>query len=276
MSASPKTRASAQRGIAPKGKYTALSLAGVRKEPSIAIFPIIRQHLENQTHDLVGTGFFVAGNGIFLTARHVFETASADVEGGPYALAIIQFDPDGKTYSERPVRMTICSPTADIGIGIAQEMKHNVTGQLLDNPILRLTPRDPDVGERIATYAYPDTVTEPADNKTAFHFNPHFYDGSVVEHFPERRDSALLTWPCFQTDMHIHGGASGGPVFDASGAVFGVNTASMEPHTDTSYVSKVSDALDLGIAGCKLGLEGEEQIFSLRQLNQLGFAKIKY
>lgn len=237
-----KRRKAAQAGIAPEGSYLASNGDGKFVDLSYAIFPILRQHSDVTKLEIVGTGFFVADPGVFITARHVFETAQESGPGAPYALGMIQFTPGGKFY-DRAIRQLVVSESSDIAVGVCQEAKHNGNGAVLRNPRLRLSLRDLEEGEDIVSYAYPDSVTEHLGDKTAVHTNPHFYAGKIVKHYPEKRDSAMMNWPCFQTSMHIHGGASGGPVFDPTGSVFGINTLSLEPQTDVSYVTKIEAAL---------------------------------
>jgi hypothetical protein len=268
-----KLRPEAQVGIAPDNRFCAVAGDGSPRDPAHAIFPILRQHSDKKTHDFVGTGFFVAKCGIFVTARHVLKMVQDDDPRGPFALGIIQLLADG-TYVERPVRKIIWSNSADIGIGVCAEMKSPSTDQVLDNPILRMTTRDPSVEEPVFTFAYPDTVVEQHANSTALHTNPHFYEGKIEEHFPERRDSSLLTWPCFQTNMHLHGGASGGPVFDSTGAVFGINTSSMAPWTDVSYVSKIREALGLKIDEIIIEPSSEAGEYFLYEIARMGFASL--
>jgi hypothetical protein len=239
----PRLRAEAQTGIAPDSKFMAVTHDGRPQDLSHAVCAVVRQHADKKTIEFVGTGFFAAKGGLFITARHVLNTVCDDDPRGPFVLGIIQFIP-GSGFVERPVSRAAVSNQSDIGIGVSAEMTSPTRGRL-DNPVLRLSTRDPAVGEAVFTYAYPDTVTVPSGGLTQLHINPHFYEGKIEEHFPDRRDASVLTWPCFQTSIHLHGGSSGGPVFDSSGAVFGVNTASMTPYTDVSYVTKVRDAVDL-------------------------------
>jgi hypothetical protein len=64
------------------------------------------------------------------------------------------------------------------------------------------------------------------------------FEGRITKHYPERRDSSGITWPCYETDMEIKSGASGGPVIlsGSGGVVFAVNCRSIQPHV-VSYVS---------------------------------------
>lgn len=264
-----RIRPEAQAGIAPDSRFTVRSRDGTPQDPTHAICAVVRQHADKTTVELVGTGFFVAPNGIFVTARHVLQTAFEDDPRGPFGLGIIQFTPDAG-FVERPVRKVIFSNHADIGIGVSAEMTSPTRGKL-DNRVLCLSTRDPEVGEPIFTHAYPDTVAVHRDTLTELHFNPHFYEGQIEAHFPERRDASVLTWPCFQTSMHLHGGSSGGPVFDSTGAVFGINTMSMEPYTDVSYVTKVRDVLDLVIDEIHIGEGSPAGQYSLRALADMGF-----
>ncbi|WP_186151551.1 S1 family peptidase [Burkholderia gladioli] len=268
----PRIRAEAQIGVAPNGKYSSVSGDGNPQDLSHAVCAVVRQHADKRTIDFVGTGFFVAKSGLFVTARHVLDTVREDDPRGPFGLGIIQFIP-GSGFVERPVRSCIVNNHSDIGIGVSAEMT-SPTGGRLDNPVLHLSTRDPAIGEPVFTYAYPDTVTVPCDDITELHINPHFYEGKIEEHFPVRRDASRLTWPCFQTSIHLHGGSSGGPVFDSTGAVFGVNTASMAPYTDVSYVTKVRDALELVIDGISVGEGAEPTSHSLRELAKMGFAVV--
>lgn len=259
-----KKRQAAQPGIAPEGTYGAINQKGQLVDPAYAIFPILRQHKDVSKKEIVGTGFFVADGGIFITAKHVLESAYEKGPDAPYFLGIIQFMFDGK-FTERALRQICWSNSADIGLGVCQEAKHNVTGALLENPKIRIGLRQPKVGEKISTYAYPDSTAEHLGDRTAIHTFPHFYDGQIVEDFPVGRDSAQLSWPCFQTSMHIHGGASGGPVFDSSGMAIGINTASWDPDTDISYVTKIQAALALPINNVILS-EGRPRTCTLEEI----------
>ena len=268
----PKIRQETQTGVAPEWKFVTMSGEGKKQDLSHAVCAVVRQYADKKTIELVGTGFFVAKGGIFITARHVLNTALDDDPRGPFGLGIIQFIPNSG-FVERPVRRCIVSNAADIGFGIAAEMTSPTRGKL-ENPVLRLSTRDPKVGEPVFTYAYPDTVMVHREKLTELHLNPHFYEGKIEEHFPDKRDASILTWPCFQTSMHLNGGSSGGPAFDSTGAVFGINTASMAPYTDVSYVTKVKEALNLAIDDVRIGVDATPSVYSLRELAKLGFAII--
>jgi hypothetical protein len=267
-----KTRAEALKGVADESLFLTTTGNGSVVDPSGVVFPILRQFPDKRV-ELAGTGFFVAKGGIFITARHVAELILDANRQPTYGLGIIQLMPGG-VFVERPVRKVILNDHVDIAIGVCAEMKSQSNGEILDNRILQLTARDPAVGENVFTYAYPDTVTVPNSSRTEVHVNPHYYQGKIEEHFPVKRDSIVLTWPCFQTSMHLHGGASGGPVFDSRGRVFGINTMSMDPHTDISYVTKVSEALSLVIDGIIIPPATAPAQYSLAQLAELGFASV--
>ena len=78
--------------------------------------------------------------------------------------------------------------------------------------------------------------------------------------------------PCFSTSMHMHGGASGGPVFDqASGRVCGINSTSFSGATNVSFVSMIEGLLDIDIEGVVLDAEkGPDQV-KLAHLVDLGY-----
>lgn len=253
-------------GQAPAGRFKATTGNGKDADLGHAIFPIVTQR-DDGTFIPIGTGFFVAANGIFITAAHVV-TAVHDHDGkvtGPFGL--FQFLPGGTYYVRRIDRATR-HLVADVAVGVAMPMHHKSTGAPMPNMVLRLAAQPPLLGSPICTYAYPKTTVLGGKPQTV-RFEPGYFDGSLLEHFPGGRDNIVLPGPCFRTSMVVHGGASGGPVIDQNGSVFAVNSTGFE-NDQISYVSCISPALDLAITKIKLPGDTKPRTTTLRELQDLG------
>lgn len=254
-------------GEAPKGLYRAQAGDGVVVEPNEVVFPILSQEPSKDLH-LVGTGFFIAENGIFVTAKHVV-TSVFDSHGVPrQPLVILQFGA-GNTYYQRPVHRCTHHPVADVAVGVAWPMHHNTTGEPLPNKLLRLSTTPPPIGGVVTTYAYPKTAILHGTPQQV-HLEPTFFEGELVEYFPDGRDRVFLPVPCFRTSMVVHGGASGGPVVAQDGRAFGVNSTGLEDDF-VSFVSPVSGILDLGIPGVVMPGSPDARVVTVRELRDRGF-----
>lgn len=254
-------------GKALRGQYYAQTGDGADTNPSEAIFPILTQQNDG-LFVAIGTGFFIAENGVFVTAAHVGQ-AVLDEHGnatGPFGL--FQFLPPNQYYV-RPIHRVTRHLVADIAVGVAAPMHHNTTGAPMPNKILTLAAKPPLVGSNVCTYAYPKTVIEPGKPQVV-RFEPGFFDGLLLEHLPSGRDTVILPGPCFRTSIVIHGGASGGPVVDANGTVFAVNSTGFEDD-DLSYVSCISQVLDLAITGVALPGDPAPRTTTVRELRDRGF-----
>lgn len=254
-------------GEAPNGLYHAQTGDGVVVKANEVVFPILRQEPSKDLH-LVGTGFFIAENGIFVTAKHVVTSVfdAHDVPRQP--LVILQLGPDN-TYYQRPVHRATHHAVADVAVGIAWPMRHNTTGLALPNKLLRLLLTPPPIGEVVATYAYPKTTILHGTPQQV-HLESTFFEGHLVESFPGGRDRILLPGACFRTTMVVHGGASGGPVVGQSGRAFAVNSTGLE-NDFVSFVSPVSDILDLGLPGVVVPGAPDARVVTIRELRDRGF-----
>lgn len=239
-------------GEAPPDRYGCNAESGDVADPTLAVFPIVRYDPQSRMH-LLGTGFFITTNGIFVTARHVLLEPFDQRGRQKYPIGILQFI-KGSTYLQRPILRCTSHPRADVTVGVAAPMNRAGDGEPLSNPILTLTLIRPNLGARVVTYAYPkhSNIVLP-DGTQSIQVWPTYYDGEVTEYFPAGRDRALLPAPCYQTSICVHGGASGGPVFCSSGRVFGVNSTGIGG-TDVSFVSRIDDIFgllihDVSIAG---------------------------
>lgn len=254
-------------GEAPKGLYRAQAADGTVVETHEVVFPILRQEPSGDFY-LVGTGFFIAENGIFVTAKHVITSVFGDNSVPAQPLIILQFGP-GNTYYQRPIHRCTHHPIADVAVGVAWPMRHNTTGSPLPNKLLRLATSPPPIGSLIATYAYPkNTILHGVPQEV--HLEPTFFEGQLVEYFPNGRDRFMLPGPCFRTSMVIHGGASGGPVVGSDGRAFGINSTGLE-NDFVSFVSPVSEILDLGIPGVTMPESFGPRVVTVRELRDRGF-----
>jgi hypothetical protein len=234
------------RGEAPEGRFGLRTGTGVQVEPYFSIFPIIRVDADGRI-DLLGTGFFISKYGLFLTARHVLE-APFDRKSGRqlFAIGILQSLEENE-YIYRPILRCALHPSADVAVGVAAPMKKNQDGTDLVNPVLRLSIVPVELNAHVVTFAYPRYTNFIGDNnEQIFKLMPAYYDGHILEYLPYGRDRILLPGCCYRTNMAIHHGASGGPVFSREGTAFAVNSTGFDG-TDDSYVSGLEPILDLRI-----------------------------
>lgn len=267
---SARHRSAALTGVAAGEFFVPRFEDGRLADPSTVVVPLYRHINAGRAMEVIGTGFFVTQSTV-VTARHVAESALApDSQGFPglWGIQIIE----GGQYYRRPVVNVVMHPTTDIALCVLANMTHRLTGANLSNPLVRLSARDPAIDEHVFTYAYPDTSFEQEGERPRLDLNPHFYDGHITQHHPDGRDRVMLPFPCFETSIHIHGGASGGPVFDAQGAVIGINVSSLNPDTDVSYIAKVRDVFDLQLS-CEF-TAGQFEDVSLRNLAERGYARM--
>ncbi len=93
----------------------------------------------------------------------------------------------------------------------------------------------PEVGDRVVCVGFHSSTASmhPADEfEIAWDDRVATTTGEVTEVFRDRRDLSRLPFPCFETDMRIDGGMSGGPVFDSAGRLCGIATSSFPPASE--------------------------------------------
>lgn len=253
-------------GMAPDGLYMAHTVDGKETSPGEAVFPIVSQEPDG-TFVALGSGFFIAEQGVFMTAAHVMREVIGDDLKATAPVGLFQFAPARGEYVIRPIFIATCHTVADVAVGIARQMTHAQTGEQLGNRLVTLARDPPAIGSMACTFAYPKTKVTRGKPQTV-KFTPGFFEGRVQCHHPDGRDSVMLPGACYETSMVLHGAASGGPVFNEQGRVFGVNSTGYED-TPLSFVTCISSALDLALPITMPG-EASPRSVQIRELIEKG------
>jgi hypothetical protein len=196
---------------------------------------------------LIGTGFYLQGKGGFATAAHVAIEAERQLAAKPDSVGIARTLPNGQTRF-LPIWRFFVHPTADVAFGIPRyEFVDDASGNVIRPKVLSLSSQQPPIGTPVSTWAYPLHAVVEADEGRVFRLQPDFYDGVLEERFEDRGPSAKLLPPYYRTSINLHGGSSGGPVFDADGQVFGIASCSYDGATDIAFITPAGALLDLEI-----------------------------
>lgn len=231
-------------GATEQSHFTVHARDGDRIDPNEVIFPIFRTDSQGSLHFLA-TGFFVTRFGWFVTAKHVVEDVLDEKGDAHSGLCVIQFS-ENNSYYVRPVAGFACHGLADVAVGVCAPMSHKVTGEPLYNKALTISRMQLVPGMPVWTYAYPGTIVSQGD-KQHIQISPNFYVGAVSTYFASGRDRVMLPAPCYQTSIVLHAASSGGPVFGPGGAVVGVNSSGVSEAEDIPFISRIIDALTLGV-----------------------------
>jgi len=229
---------------------------------SEAIFPILKK--ADGKFEMVGTGFFICNVGVFVTAKHVLEDV-LDENGVPqYPIGAVQFMPNDKYILRHVIRC--CSNTkSDISVGILAPTHHNKTKESFINHVLTLTFKEPNIGENIATWAYPNTEIEKKGAKQILKFAPNFYEGKIEEILLDGRDKIMCPYPCYRSSINMLGGASGGPVVNEKGHVFAINCTGFDGVEDISYLARINEILPLSVDNVNIDRKQYKRI-SIKEL----------
>jgi hypothetical protein len=193
-------------------------------------FPLL-SHDDQGRWRLIGTGFYISSDGLFVTAAHVIsDVLKNDRQAAPLVIMHLWSDSGlfgPQSYLLRPIMQCWLGDTADIALGVAAHATNDRTGEALSHWSWPLSWEPVPVGRPAATYAFPNHSIEQTEAGQTFHFQPDLYPGSILE-VGAFRDRVLVPYPYVYVSSRVHGAASGGPM--ASGNfVVGVNCRYMEP-----------------------------------------------
>ena len=204
------------------------------------------EHLGGQSWRFAGTGFYVAAEGICITAAHnflrpghTFPPRPQDVVKSPVMIRLL---PDGENRFRIEMvqvrRILMKSDRLDIAICEAA-----TSGPKPKR--LRLSSTWPVEGDLVHCYSCPNTAGN-IDNITGKLMIGHKnYTGRVTACFPNGRDRTFLPSACFEIEMEAPGGTSGGPVFNSTGQVIGVVSTSMTGSPPLAWATPIAPILDL-------------------------------
>jgi len=248
-------------------RFTTKSDDGTVADPTEAIVPVIAQDVSSQVFRFIGTAFCITTNGLIVTAKHVLDDVRQDGDViGP--IGVVHFM-GNNSYIIRNIKNSYGYPNSDVAVALLDQPRHHITGEPLLNKVLTITMNQSTPGDLIHTYAYPKTRVESNGRKHKFLIAPSVYEGVLVKEFPDGRDATMLPNPCWQTRMHIHGGSSGGPVFNASGHAIGTNCTSLSIDPGCSFISTLAHIQNLKISN--ISVAGKKEVgFTVRELMSMG------
>lgn len=193
-------------------------------------FPILTHDVDGRWQ-LIGTGFYVSSDGLFVTAAHVVEAVLKDDRQISPLVIMHLWSESGlfgaQSYLLRPITQCWIGETADIVLGVAAQARNYQTGVSLSHWCWPLSWEMPTVGQHAGTYAFPNHSIELTPSGQKIRFQPGLYPGEILE-IGDFRDRLLVPYPYMNVSFNIHGAASGGPVA-LGDTVVGVNSRFMKP-----------------------------------------------
>ena len=222
-----------------------LNANGLEFRNEQGIFPIVVFQKNFKKFKSIGTAFFINGLGVFVTAKHVLDNELCHTN----MIFVMQNLSDHRSVNRIITNLCI-HPTADIVVGLVGEALDPLTAKIVPHeiaPNCRLSFKPMENGTELMGFGYPKANEISNDNLTTFEFRGRWAKGVIYDYLPD--GFARLKNKCYQTDMLIDSGCSGGPVFK-DGWVVGINSTSFEvPSNDTpiSFITPVNYLLDLQI-----------------------------
>jgi len=230
----------------------------------------------------LGSAVWVAP-GVALTASHVIEEywkQFGEVDewraskAATFPIQAIQYLPHEKQFVTWHVFFAAHRDDLDICLlQLTPEEGHYPTDHVWAYPTLD---RRPVVkGTPVQAFGFPksDVVFDTSTNGWVLQHALGGSVGEVTDVFAEGRDRAKKPFPCFEMNIEIRGGMSGGPVVNLGGNIFRVVSTGWvftEPGPHSSGASMLDPALGLPlIATGNLGGEGEQ--LTLGDLQRRGY-----
>ncbi len=195
-----------------------------------------------------GTAVSIAP-GLLLTAKHVLEDYWSRFDSsrpmrGPrqlnFGVLARQIIPEGEGLALWEATRFWASAASDLAfLRVRPVSKAAIEYPNWRVPALQLQP--PSAGSRVAAFGYHTPkiqVSLDGDQvRVEWDDHPATSVGVVTNTFSQRRDSAMLTFPWFQTDSRFEGGMSGGPIFDDAGQVCGLVCSTLVGDLETGHTS---------------------------------------
>lgn len=190
------------------------------------VFPIMQRDGDGNSK-LAGTGFFLAPDGIFMSAAHVFEIGVSKND----TFWTLYPDAENNLIEMDFNNVKIRPENRDLAIG-------QVDMGNIDHPTVSIMELMPEINEVISTFVFSQTlVHEPeeidGDIAQQIQYRSHWEIGLAEEiemngfrHTPGR---------AFSSSVFVEGGASGGPIINSNGFVVGVNCRGLAPEDGLPY-----------------------------------------
>jgi len=242
------------------------SADGIPTDGKEAVFPIFDKN-DDGSPTFLGTGFFIAGNGLFMTAKHVLVGVTS-----PY---IIQFLSKGG-YIIRGIAQVDLDHPGDLCVGILFAGTITSTREPLTNKSLSLSFHIPNPVDVVSTYAYPETAVESqgqgGEMETRMDIWAFQYHGVVTEVKP--RGAGLAKTGALVCSIDSIPGNSGGPVASpgSNGGILGVNSSGMKGAYH--IVSLLDGVRDLKIDNIILPGESNARTVTIDELISSGHIKV--
>jgi hypothetical protein len=160
---------------------------------------------------------------------------SATDKAGTFSISAFQVLPGGTSGQLWSVTKIVLSTFTDVAFLHLTNPIGAVQGYQWRAVKMSLAP--PPIGARVSGFGYrsPRMVVQESNDTNVsleWHDVPTTTIGEVVEVFGRRRDSSMLSFPCYRTNARFEHGMSGGPVFNDQGLLCGLICSGTETETD--------------------------------------------
>lgn len=240
----------------------------------LAVIPICQWVSEpEKEYKVLGTGFFICTDGIVITAKHVIEENNEILPD----LFSITFDSERKFFWQ-PFdyihNHIYRHPISDLAVLRLHPRYHNITKEYWKNKILRIKTRQLSKGSFVSSFGYPEGTFAYSESRGLIRYpKESFRCGKIIEIYPKGVDSVMFPGPCYRTDFYIPHCASGGPVFDETGSVIGVNCASFEG-IQVSHITMIKEILDIEVGNVITDNSNEVTHMTLREMAEKNYISL--